>query len=187
MAQEPLDPLSPEPGQTLNVTNRRAPEDGYEGYDPFAPLTPEQVRKFKEEPRSPREGLSVESIDNLGSGLDLDPETLDPAYNYRWTHKSPKKMARARAKGYRLVDPALESGICTVGGESPETATDGTYTVGDVVLMKVPKSTHKKRRKAIAKRRDDRLRGPERKFRREAQAASSRLTTPVEVITTKGD
>lgn len=182
MSTEPLEQENPaQPGQSLRVTNREA-------YDPFAPLTPEQLAKLKEEPAPLREGLTIESIDNLGSGLDLDLDSLNRDYTYRWVHKSPKKVARARAKGYRLVDPQAEPAIRTVGGESPE-STDGTYSVGDVVLMRVPKSTHKARRRALKKRGDQRLKGPERKFRRDAQVAGQArgLSEPIEVITTKGD
>lgn len=124
--------------------------------------------------------LKVESLENLGSMLELDPQTLDPNFKYRWVNENNLKVARARAKGYRAVDPEVEE-VRNAVGDSPEVV-GGVYKVGDVVLMRTPISTYRGRRKAIAQKRDRRLKGPERKFRKEAEAQSERYGAPIEVV-----
>jgi hypothetical protein len=117
--------------------------------------------------------------------LDLDLETLDRAFKYRWVHKSPLKTSRARARGYVTVDPNEEPEIKTVGGESPEIAADGTYTLADVVLMKIDIAEHRARRVVQKRKTDKRLKGPVRKFKREAASKRDRSGDAIEVITTK--
>ena len=128
--------------------------------------------------------VSVESRENLGSMLELDISGLDPKYNYRWVHKSPLKVARAKAKGYRFVDPE-NTDVKNVFGDSPETAADGTITVGDVVLMFSDKNLYKARKRKQRAKSEARLKGPERKFRKEAEQASQIRGERVEVITDK--
>jgi hypothetical protein len=98
--------------------------------------------------------IEVEARD-LGTLTELDPSTLDPGYVYRWVHKLPLKVARAKAKGYELVKPSEEQ-ILNVVGDSPE-AEDGTYTLGDVVLMRVKKLTESSTRRLRSFRRKRRL------------------------------
>lgn len=148
--------------------------------DPYALLSPEEVTRLQQEPPK----VNVESLEHMGSMLDLDPSRLDPEYNYHWVHKSPQKVARARARGYRLVNPLEEPDVVNAVGDSPAAA-DNTYTVGDVVLMRAPKATYKGRKKKMSQRRDQRLKGPERKFRGEARKESQRFVQPIEVITDK--
>lgn len=125
--------------------------------------------------------LQVESLEHLGSMLELDVRLLDPNFKYRWVHKSPIKVARAKSKGYKFCDPDSED-IKNVVGDSPE-AEDGTITVGDLVLMRTPRTLYKARRKRIRIKGQQRLKGPIRKFRKEAQKASARYAEPVRVIT----
>lgn len=167
-----LDPdgLDPE----IQVTNK--------DHDPFRRLSPEELQRFMHDP--PTEAANVTSIDNLSSGLELNPAGLDNNYQYRWVHKSPGKVARAKAKGYRICTPATDPEVQSAIGDPLDTS-DGTYTVGDVVLMRVPKANHQQRRKNIKRHTDERLKGPKRKFRGEARNASHRLSEPVQVITTK--
>lgn len=127
--------------------------------------------------------VEVEQRD-LGTQLELDPSTLDPAYVYRWVRKVPLKMARQKVKGYEIVVPADDEGIRNVFGDSPE-AEDGTYTMGDVVLMRCKKQSHKARRHAVKRRTDQRLRGPEKKFRRESDEIAQKRGIDIEVITDK--
>lgn len=119
----------------------------------------------------------------LGTLIELDPKTLDPKFEYRWVHKSGLKIARQRARGYVIVDP-VEEKITNLVGESPEAA-DNTYTIGDVVLMKIKKLEHRARRHGQKKRTDKRLKGPVRKFRKDAAGKRTRSGERVEVITNK--
>lgn len=121
----------------------------------------------------------------LGTLLELDTATLDQNYVYRWIHKSPLKVSRARARGYTMVDPGTEEVLIVVTGGAPETA-DGTYTIGDVVLMKLLKSEHRARRIASKRKTDKRLKGPVRKFKRAAQEkVQGRYNQSVEIISKK--
>lgn len=119
----------------------------------------------------------------LGTLTELDPDSLEKGYTYRWVHKSGLKVARARARGYRIVDPTSET-ILNAVGESPEAA-DGTYTLGDVVLMRIKTLDFRARRKAKKIKTDKRLKGPIRKFRRTAQETGAKRGEQIEVITTK--
>ena len=124
--------------------------------------------------------LQVECLEHLCSMLELDPSTLDPNFKYRWVNAASLKLARARAKGYRTVDAEVET-IKNAVGDSPE-AEGGVYRVGDVILMKTPIATYKSRRKVIRRKTDARLKGPEKKFRREAQQHSESYGEPIEVV-----
>ncbi len=119
----------------------------------------------------------------FGSLLDLDLSKLDSDYQYRWVHKSPLKVARARARGYRLVEPNSEE-ILNAVGESPAAA-DNTFTVGDLVLMKIKKLDHRARRIAQKRKTDARLKGPVKKFRKSAEEKSALRGQTIEVITDK--
>lgn len=114
---------------------------------------------------------------------DLDKSQLDPSFEYRWVNKSPLKVARKKAMGYSIVDPSTEE-ILNGIGEAPDTA-DGTYTIGDVVLMKIPKVEHRARRVASKRKTDKRLKGPVRKFKRAAVEKGSQRGEEIEVITRK--
>lgn len=134
--------------------------------------------------RQQQEALDIEVQNReLSTLLELDLKSLDPKYIYRWAYKSPLKVARQRARGYVIVNPAEEK-ILDAVGESPEAA-DGTYTLGDVVLMKILKEEYRARRHAQKRRTDKRLKGPTRKFKRTAQGKTDRSGQPVEVITNK--
>lgn len=128
--------------------------------------------------------VQVEAREQMGSMLDLDVEKLDPKFKYRWVNVAPLKVARAKAKGYVLVDPDEEE-ILNQVGDSPDTD-DGRVRVGDVILMKCPRVVHRERRKRVAERTKTRLGSPKRKFKREAQVrGSQRYGVPVNVITDK--
>lgn len=120
---------------------------------------------------------------DLGTLSQLDLSSLDPKYIYRLVHKSNLKVARAKAKGYVIVRPEEEE-IKNAVGDSPE-AEDGTYTVGDTVLMKCPKDTHRARRHHVKRKTDARLGAQKKKFRKTAKQVSRKAGIDIEVITDK--
>jgi len=142
---------------------------------------PDSTRQTRTKEAKPQ--IEVESQDFLGWMLELDLSKLDPNFQYRWVQKTNLKVARAKAKGYVVVKPDEED-IANVVGDSPD-AVDGTFTVGDVILMKCPRSLHRSRRQRIKTKVDRRLKGPERKFRKDAQEKSLHFSEPIEVITDK--
>lgn len=120
----------------------------------------------------------------LGTLTELDPSTLQKGFEYRWVHKSPLKVARAKARGYTIVDANSEE-LKNAVGESPEIAADGTFTLGDVVLMKINRTNLRARKIAQKRRTDKRLKGPVRKFKRDTSAKRTRSGEAIEVITNK--
>lgn len=125
--------------------------------------------------------VSVTSRD-LSTLTELDLASLDPKFEYRWVHKSPFKVARAKARGYVIVRPEEEEGILSVVGDSPE-ASDGTFSIGDVILMKLAKAEHRARRHMVARKTTARLKAPTKKFKKDAAAASEQRGQVIEVIT----
>lgn len=119
----------------------------------------------------------------LGTLVELDSASLDPNFQYRWVNRAPQKVARAKARGYIVVDPSKEE-IKNLVGESPE-ASDGTYTIGDVILMKLLKSDFRARKKAVKRKTDKRLKSPVRRFRRAAREGGLREGRDIEVISKK--
>lgn len=129
--------------------------------------------------------VQVEDLEQMGTLTELDTSGLDQNFKYRWVVTIGIKMARAKARGYVFVDPTEEE-IRNAIGDAIEIR-DGHYVIGDVVLMKCPRTTHAARRKRLQKKGERRLRSPERKFRKDADAASSKFSEPIQVITTEGD
>lgn len=128
--------------------------------------------------------LKIESIENMGSMLELDPACLDRKFKYRWVYKHPLKIGRAKARGYRIVDPVSHTPtIVNLVGDAPDRASDGTITVGDVVLMRTLRSQYIGRRKKLRKLNKERLTGPEKTFRTKAKRAQQRLGKNIKVIT----
>lgn len=133
---------------------------------------------------SPKEVPEIEVYSReLSTLTDLNPDSLDPNFNYRWVHKSALKISRQRARGYTIVKPSEED-ILNAAGEAPEAA-DGTYTIGDVILMKIKKTDFRARKHAQKRKTDKRLKGPVRKFKRDAREKGASRGQIVEVITTK--
>ena len=126
--------------------------------------------------------LNVQSLEDAGSMIALDPDSLDPEFSYRWVNVDPRKIGRAKARGYVYVKS--DEGIMNTVGDSPEVK-DGRYYVMDVVLMKCRVDVRKARRRKNHKRTQARLKGPERKFRKEAAQESQRYSERIEVITDK--
>lgn len=114
------------------------------------------------------------------SMLDLDQETLDDNYTYRWVHASPAKVTRAKAKRYTLV--TADEGVKNSQGEDLEANEQGLIQVSDVVLMKCPKDRFLGRKAAQEELTASRLSSPKKAFKREAKKARP---GGVEVITKK--
>lgn len=127
--------------------------------------------------------LNVQSLEDAGSMLALNLDMLDPDWVYRWVNVDPRKVGRAKARGYIFVNASEELLENTVG-DAPEVK-DGRYVVADVVLMKCRKTVRLHRRKKIRQQSEARLKGPERKFRKEASEGSRRYSERIEVITDK--
>lgn len=132
--------------------------------------------------------LNIQSVENLGSNLDLDPSSLERGYRYRWVYRAPVKVSRAKARGYRIVDPATHKKIRNFASDVLTPSEDGTITVGDVVLMRVPEEHYRGRRKEIRRRTKDRLTGKgreENRFKAKARetARRAKLSEQVKVIT----
>lgn len=121
----------------------------------------------------------------LAQITDIDLSSINPDYVYRWVHKSQRKISRKRAVGWEIVVPADEPDIRNTLGDPLEEDADGTYTLGDVVLMRIRKVQHRARRHAVKRHTDQRLRGPERKFKREARDRGAERGLSIEVITDK--
>lgn len=130
------------------------------------------------------DGLTVHDRE-LSTLADLDHETLDRKFQYRFVYKSPLKMARMKARGYVVVDPAMEDGILNISGEPLAVANDGTYSVGDTILMKIPKVNYRAREKKKKRKTDARLKGPVRNFKKRAREQGSVRGQEIEVITKK--
>jgi len=141
----------------------------------------EKRRSPNSKPEVPE--LNVQSLEDAGSMLALDTDMLDPDYTYRWVNIDPRKVGRAKARGYVFVD-AIEETLHNTVGDSPEVK-DGRYTTMDVVLMKCRKTVRAHRRKKLREQTSARLKGQERKFRKEAAAESKRYSQRIEVITDK--
>lgn len=151
--------------------------------DNQAPPKPERSVRAALNPEVANE-IAITSTNEFKSMLDLDLSTLDPNFTYRFANVAPLKVARWKARGYVVVDAIKEPNIRNAVGDAPE-AEDGTYRVGDLVLMKVPKTRRAARRRALAKQRDERLKGPVKQFRSKAKKRGRRYSTGVEVITKK--
>jgi hypothetical protein len=111
----------------------------------------------------------------------VDHETLDPQKHYRFVQDRPQRVARMRAKGYRLVSVS-EDGVRTVL-EDDEPA-DDRIRDGDTVLMCVPKEKFIEGRKKVAKVTRGRMAVPEAQFRKKTRG-SGPGGVDIQVTTTK--
>lgn len=132
---------------------------------------------------APLPNLDVSSRD-LGNLIELDVTRLDPAFKYRLVLKTRVKVGRRRSAGYVVVNP-VEEKIYHVNGDEIEPDADGTYSIADLVLMKIARKEHKLRRLAQRRRTQERLDGPKRSFARKARRTRDRSGNYVEVITDK--
>lgn len=131
----------------------------------------------------PLPNLDVSSRD-LGNLIELDVTKLDPAFKYRLVLKNRVKVGRRRSAGYVVVDPTQEK-IYHVNGDEIQPDADGTYSIADLVLMKIARKDYKLRRLAQRRRTEERMEGPKRSFKRKARRTRDRAGNYVEVITDK--
>jgi hypothetical protein len=134
--------------------------------------------------------LNIESYDNMGSNLDLDPKCLESGYKYRWVYRAPVKVSRAKAKGYAVVNPATHpKRLRNFAGEELVPAEDGTLTVGDVVLMRSKKDVYINRRKKLKRQTKEKLDGQVGEFKAKAKRAAkrARLSQGIRTITNEDE
>lgn len=105
---------------------------------------------------------------------DLELETLDNNYYYRWVHERPQRVARMMARGYHIVS-ATESGVKTLTGQEDHAADDRLRN-GDTVLMAVSKARYLEGRNEVQKLARKRLEAPERQFRKKARENKVNVT-----------
>jgi hypothetical protein len=133
-------------------------------------------------------GFSASDIEvnsrDLAALIEIDVSRTDPRFRYRLVHNSRLKAARARAKGYVIVDPDQEE-IYTISGDKLEVSADNIYRVGDTFLMKIALREYKARRVAKRKKTEERLSGPKKKFKSLARSKRDRAGQTVEVITSR--
>lgn len=134
--------------------------------------------------------LSIESYSHMGSNLDLDPRSLESGYKYRWVFRAPAKVSRAKAKGYAVVNPATHpKKIRNFAGEELVPVEDGTFTVGDVVLMRTRKDLYLGRRKKLKLRTKEKLDGQVGEFKNKAkrEAKRAKLSQGIRTITNEDE
>lgn len=143
-----------------------------------------QVQPTEDGTRYPQVDVGYEKSD-VQSMLEVDLNSLDKRFKYRWVNVAPIKVSRARAKGYEFVDPSDKS-LRNAVGDALDASEDGRVRVMDVVLMRVPVARHKANRTRVRERTKTRLGAPKRKFKRDANAqVQRRYGVSAEVITDK--
>lgn len=118
---------------------------------------------------------------DVGSMLELDPESMDSTKNYRFVREDPMRIARHRMKGYKLSSKA-DGPTCFA--ESDDRG-DDVIRVGDTVLMECPKEQYEERQKAKRDLATNRLSGPKKKVEDLADRVGKNLGTKVQLITNK--
>lgn len=68
--------------------------------------------------------------------LELDPETMDPRYKYKFVKDDRLRIARHRMRGYRPVRRE-QGGVSTI--IDLDDSADGLIRVGDTILMQAPR------------------------------------------------
>lgn len=140
----------------------------------------------------PTEGLTKEELQILDttenfSLLDLDPNSLDPERHYRWARADDLRIARMKAKGYRIEEVDEEHPILNMLGEKPGDTSEGVYRVSDVILMSTKKQVFRVRRARIKKLTRARVGEAKGKFKKLAAKASRKAGHDIDVITDKED
>ena len=120
------------------------------------------------------DSLKVNVRESFRSLLDLDVESLNPNYTYRWVRKDKVGVSRAKLRKYTPVDPDSKEGkaIRNALGDAPGISTDGLIQEGDLVLMRTPKQNFRARRKALHKEGERRLGVAKRRFKKLAKRAN---------------
>lgn len=116
-----------------------------------------------------------ESLDEI-----IDTGTLAEDMHYRFVHERPQRIARMKAKGYRIV-LSEEDGVKPIVEDiiSP----DGSIRDGDTVLMCVPKERFEAGRAKLAAINKARMAAPKQNFRKKTRRAAP-SGEDVKVVTT---
>jgi hypothetical protein len=148
---------------------RPSKRSNYEQDDPEGSLSKEELRVLDDSDK-----FSI---------LDLDESTLDPERHYRWGRADPNRIARLKAKGYIIEEVPEEEDqrIRNKLGEVAGDTTDGTYRLGDLILMSTKKVYNRVRRVRVRRLTKERIGEAKKKFKKLARKAR------VEVITDKED
>lgn len=99
----------------------------------------------------------------------LDTSTLSEDMHYRFVHERPQRIARMKAKGYRIVQ-AEADGVKPLVEDI--IGADGTIKDGDTVLMCVPRERFEAGRKKLADLNRARMQAPKQNFRKKTRKAA---------------
>lgn len=97
----------------------------------------------------------------------VDRETLDPSMHYRFVQERPQRIARMRAKSYRLVSVSEDKVRSLLEDETA----DDRIRDGDTVLMCCPKERFQERRKKVNAVTRGRMAAPVANFRKKTRGA----------------
>jgi hypothetical protein len=127
-------------------------------------------------PARSRPEVVVRAHRDVEGMLELDMNTLDPDFHYKWVHDSPLRIARHRLRGYIPVQAS--EGVGTVAGI--DAATDGVIRVGDTILMKCPRERVRQREENNRRLAESRLAAPKKKFLSDARQLGADTITDKE-------
>lgn len=97
---------------------------------------------------------------------DLDEQTLDPEFHYRWIHNSPAKIAKRLRRQWTFVRKSEDKVEKLIQSEE---GADDFIRNGDTILMKISKDLHDTMKKRIATVTRSRLTAPKGQFRKKAR------------------
>jgi hypothetical protein len=116
--------------------------------------------------------VQAEELREINSLLELDMETTDPEFHYRWVREAPQKVGNAKIKGYVFVN--VNEGVKTRAGFIDD-AGDGLMRVSDVILMKCPVEKWRGRKRAQQKVANARMSAPAKQFKKNARRRRVRI------------
>lgn len=133
-------------------------------------------KEQKDTPQAQLVGVSSR-VNEVEAG-DLDPESLDPEYSYRYVYAGGNKIARRLARGYTFVRKS-EDGVQKVFDQEGDGADDFIRN-GDTVLMKIRKDRLNAMTERIRQVTRARLAAPKGQFRKKAREGGVNVDTKKE-------
>lgn len=115
--------------------------------------------------------VSVREDRDVQSMLDLEPDSMDPNFVYKFVKDSPIRIARHKMRGYRPV--TQDEGVKTL--VDCDSTVDGAIRVGDTILMKCPRERVEARQKKLVDLANARLGLPQRKVEENAKRFGVRV------------